>query len=658
MPMGSTVPPMRSTSDCFCDDVTMDYIPKPFTNCSSYIQCSEGHMVREMACPHTMVFDSTVQECNWGVECANPISLDLGSFQNDTVCQCEYAETLCARSLQDLTAETISSWVLPFDCAVANDVCSIGDAMLENYTSKVCTQCIQPDCEAGGNPLSRSCMDHVSHCCGGEIGACQCNDIQAACERGDAASCSSYADTCCTDAGCRCNYLKLSCSSSLESAVGGAALSQDCLAAEDACCPDCAPLPTFMGQDVSSCQCSCKVWDQFCTSHPGPACLLSAGRCCGSPNDATHSSQCYCEMGDYLQQNLDYKLKSTRDSCTTAQEIEFLSDPAREKEALKLIFDEFGGPEWSNEDKAWLNNATEHCDWYGVKCDSNARYIVELDLTGNNLVGTMNSRLFASFSKLKSLVLADNNLEGVLDFNSLYELRRLTHVDISKNNLSGEVDVLLLPAIQNLNLSHNKITSLVHFKFRGSQGTLEKLDLSHNNITQDASSVLENLPAHLKELVLTGNHIFGSLPNPLPVLTDLQRFIMKRNDMTGRIPDLSRSFPRLQELDLSHQRHASNAGFSGPIPTGWINLQELVILDLSQNNLTSVIPPDIGNLPKLEQLFLSNNKLTGDTPTDFGQLARNCDVVDLSHNALLTMPSDLKDFRTDASIKLLGNPDL
>ena len=151
----------------------------------------------------------------------------------------------------------------------------------------------------------------------------------------------------------------------------------------------------------------------------------------------------------------------------------------------------------------------------------------------------MNSRIFASFSKLESLVLADNKLEGAIDFNSFYDLRRLKHVDISKNNLSGEVDVLLSPAIQYLNLSHNNFSSLVHFKFRGSQTTLEQLDLSHNNITQDASRVLENLPASLKELVLTKNHIHGSLPNPLPGLSDLQRFIMKSNDMTGRILDVS-----------------------------------------------------------------------------------------------------------------------
>ena len=114
-----------------------------------------------------------------------------------------------------------------------------------------------------------------------------------------------------------------------------------------------------------------------------------------------------------------------------AQEVEFLTDPTPEREALELIFNKFGGTEWSNKDKPWPNNATEYCDWFDVKCDSNARYIVEIDMTGNNLVGTMNSRLFVPFSKLEPLVLADNKLEDAIEFNSFYGLRRLKHADIS-----------------------------------------------------------------------------------------------------------------------------------------------------------------------------------------------------------------------------------
>ena len=139
---------------------------------------------------------------------------------------------------------------------------------------------------------------------------------------------------------------------------------------------------------------------------------------------------------------------------------------------------------------------------------------MEIDLTGNGIVGIMDWKRFLSpFTKLESLTLADNALRGAIAFNSPFHLKSLKRVDVSKNNLSGEVDVLLSPALQYLNLSQNNFTSLVHFKFRSSQDTLEKLDSSHNSIFQDVSQILKNIPPSLKELVLTENHIHGSLPN-------------------------------------------------------------------------------------------------------------------------------------------------
>merc|ERR1711966_158603 len=495
---------------------------------------------------------------------------------------------------------------------------------------------------------------------------CQCIGIRDACELGKSASCSVYANDCCHSAECRCKHMSKACSSSLDSALGDAALSQDCLDAEKACCKDCLPVRTLQGKGTaSSCQCGCDFWGQYCTSHPS-TCLVFAERCCGSPNDASHNSQCYCEMEGYLTQNTNIHLEY-QGSCLRAKELEFLSDSNQEKEALVGIFDELGGAEWFNDDMKWLNKK-EHCNWYGVSCDDNAR-VVEIDLSGNNLAGSLKSRLFESLNKLEVLKLADNGLTGVIEFNSFYHLSKLTYVDVSANNLSGEVDVLLSPALQYLNLSHNNFTSLVNFKFRGSQTTLEKLDLSYNGILQDIVHILENIPASLKELVLAENHIHGSLPNPLPVLSELYRFILTKNDMTGRIPDVSRSFPRLQELDLSHQMHATNTGLSGPIPTGWINLPDLVILDLSKNKLTNVIPPDIGSLPKLTKLFLSNNGLTGDIPTDFGKLASICEMLDLSNNALSRIPPELGEFGKSsesgelrssrgALIKLIGNADI
>ena len=651
------------TYDCLCAHASMGYVSKPDTNCTSYVQCSGSRMVQELSCPGGMIFDSKMQECYWEgftnifksvpyeVACENP-----ASFEEDTTCKCEYFKTECARGLQDLTAETISTWMIPPECDRADALClaSEGRAMYQDHKADVCTCDIQPACKDGGSQ-SQSCLDHVTHCCGGASADCQCEDIEAGCELGNAKSCAVFASTCCNDDECECYYMTKSCSASLESALEGALLSNDCLDAEQLCCADCTPIQALQDPSIGSCQCGCKFWDQLCTSSPVPACPFYAGRCCGSSDHGTHNAQCHCEMSDYLSDNLNHELEY-KDACSKAKEVEFLTNSTKEMEVLVSIYSELGGTEWHNSTN-WLDTKAGHCNWHGVKCEDN--YIVEVDLSSNNLVGIMYaSRFFSSLNKLVSLNLANNSLGGVIEFNSLYQLRNLKRVDMSENDLNGEVDVLLSPAVQELNLSHNKFTSLIHFKFRGSQRTLERLDMSRNNIRQPASRIFEHIPSSLKELVLIENHVHGSLPNPLPTLVDLVRLSMKSNDMEGQIPDMSRSFQRLQELDLSDQQQANNGGFSRAIPGGWSKISDLVILDLSANKLTGGIPPDIGNLLKLKKLVVSNNLLSGNIPASLGKLTGSCEVLDLSNNALSDIPPEFGDFKKspDTLIKLIGNP--
>ena len=136
---------------------------------------------------------------------------------------------------------------------------------------------------------------------------------------------------------------------------------------------------------------------------------------------------------------------------------------------------------------------------------------------------------------------------------------------------------------------------------------------------------------------------------------------MKNNDMRGRNPDMSFSSRQLRELDLSDQKQTHDGGLSGPIPTGWSNLPELILLKLSGNKLTGVLQPGIGNLPKLEKLDVSNNQLSGGLPAELGKLSSSCNVLDLSENACSTIPKELGDFRNSPDgvvVKLLGNVDM
>lgn len=79
----------------------------------------------------------------------------------------------------------------------------------------------------------------------------------------------------------------------------------------------------------------------------------------------------------------------------------------------------------------------------------------------------------------------------------------------------------------------------------------------------------------------------------------------------------------LQELNLS------NNSLSGSLPAEVRHLENLIVLNLSNNQFTGV-PAEVGQLSKLEVLDLSNNQLTG-LPHELGNLV-SLKKIDLRGN--------------------------
>ncbi|XP_050257679.1 probable inactive receptor kinase At1g27190 [Quercus robur] len=102
--------------------------------------------------------------------------------------------------------------------------------------------------------------------------------------------------------------------------------------------------------------------------------------------------------------------------------------------------------------------------------------------------------------------------------------------------------------------------------------------------------------------------------------------------------------------------HLANMGLKGKFPSGLVDCNELISLDLSGNVISGSIPHDINEiLSNLEVLELSNNNLSGEIPSSMGdcftmkvvklnnnklsgqipqQLNENLEVLELSNNKL------------------------
>ncbi|MEM6319819.1 MAG: T9SS type A sorting domain-containing protein [Bacteroidota bacterium] len=107
------------------------------------------------------------------------------------------------------------------------------------------------------------------------------------------------------------------------------------------------------------------------------------------------------------------------------------------------------------------------------------------------------------------------------------------------------------------------------------------------------------------------------------------------NNLTGVIPPEIGEFSNLTGLNL-----AENA-LSGSIPNSIGQLTSLTGLVLSSNQLSGNIPVEIGNLTELSSLFLNFNALSGEIPSSLGNLTKVIFLTLRGNNLTGSIPGSL-----------------
>lgn len=102
----------------------------------------------------------------------------------------------------------------------------------------------------------------------------------------------------------------------------------------------------------------------------------------------------------------------------------------------------------------------------------------------------------------------------------------------------------------------------------------------------------------------------------------------------------------LNVLDLSGQGLTK-------LPSDVPSKTSLEELDISNNNLTGALPAEIRFLQNLKVLDASDNQMTG-VPAEVGQLAK-LEVLDLSNNQLTGLPYELGNLKNLKTLNLTGN---
>ena len=288
--------------------------------------------------------------------------------------------------------------------------------------------------------------------------------------------------------------------------------------------------------------------------------------------------------------------------------------------------------------------------------------LIKLNMSNNNFTGETAQDIAAVLSHNKSLEELDlsyNSLKATGTgriFFSIKNFVSLTKLNVGSIGVTGfAADII--PAILNnnkklkeLDLSHNNIQAVGATKiFKNIMiSNLNKLNISHNNITDEAAEDIATFISRnteLEELDLCHNSLqaAGVVKICKANISKLIKLNISHNNITtiisNDIATSSSHYNRLQVLDMSY----CNLEFISIFKS----MQTLSVLKITNSYIINEAAKDLANILlnniKLKEINLSHNDLsTTDTITVFEGMKNMSDLIaiDISHNMITDEAAD------------------
>ena len=364
---------------------------------------------------------------------------------------------------------------------------------------------------------------------------------------------------------------------------------------------------------------------------------------------------------------------------------------------LESLYQATAGADWTNS-QGWLGDGAVS-EWHGVSADSLGR-VTGLDLSRNRLVGRLTPAIaMGELARMAELRINGNALSGRLPLSlARLSLRELHYGDtelctppdgsfqewldaIPSHSGTGvecaplsnrDILVTLYEATDGPNWARSdnwlsdKPLSMWYGVWSNQGGGAPQLqagpspDGSHR-VTDDRPPdilapdsagqgderwpVPDNGP---QDRVAAES--FGWRPVSSMADGNVVHLYLGRNNLTGVIPAELGNLANLERLNLR------NNDLAGSIPGELGNLANLERLNLRNNDLAGSIPGELGNLANLERLNLRNNDLAGPIPGELGNLA-SLDSLTLYFNKLSgPIPPQLGRLGSLRFLGLDGNP--
>jgi Leucine-rich repeat (LRR) protein len=197
----------------------------------------------------------------------------------------------------------------------------------------------------------------------------------------------------------------------------------------------------------------------------------------------------------------------------------------------------------------------EYCSWYGIQCQGGQIYTI--DLTNNNLTGTLPGKLFTleNSTNIIKLSFANNKLTGNIPA-EIAALPKIQSLDLKHNQFTGSIPATFFNTTATyIDLNSNNLSG----KITEFSSVLQTVDLSHNTLAGDISNLF-CAQTDLRYLGLANNTFTGSLPSCISKMRNIQQLLLNNNKLTS-IPEIARP----QSL-YSNNCLLQNNNFECPIP--------------------------------------------------------------------------------------------
>ncbi|XP_048584779.1 leucine-rich repeat serine/threonine-protein kinase 2 isoform X2 [Nematostella vectensis] len=281
------------------------------------------------------------------------------------------------------------------------------------------------------------------------------------------------------------------------------------------------------------------------------------------------------------------------------------------------------------------------------------RNVERLDLSGNFLQD-FPPLLHEAMPKLEHMNLSHNEFETFPY--CLVKCKRLKSLDLSYNKLTNSPPPLSISAsilLEDLSLAHNVLDSFPEWLGEFLPG-LTKLSVAGNNIKSLPSTALA--VRRLKDLDISHNHIESIPEEFLKELFILNTLNVSHNSLESLPESVAPFLQNLKILKMSYNNLAGKSRFH--IPRFILMLPNLKELDLSNNKLTHVPPPEAWTTRQLKELILAHNKIKSISLENSTGKWSNLERLVLSHNNLKCVPRGIGDLTSLTSLDLSYNPSI